>query len=61
MEKIYRQLMFTNTLDYIRGKSNVLVTWPRWSMTDIHDFWSDKWEGEQEHDPEQPAGPDRTT
>jgi hypothetical protein len=61
MEKIYRQLMFKNALDYIRGKSNVLVTWPRWSMTDIHDFWNDKWEGESESDPGPIVSPDRTT
>jgi hypothetical protein len=60
MDRIYRQLMFKNALDYIMGKSNVLVTWPKWSMEDIHDFWNDKWEGEQEHDPGPSASPDQT-
>jgi hypothetical protein len=61
MDRTYRPIMFKNALEFLTGKSSILLKWPPWSMADIADFWSNKWEGEQEHDPEQPDSSDRTT
>jgi hypothetical protein len=56
-----RKVLFANAFDFIRGKSNVLLKWPKWSMVDIHDFWEDRWEGEIERDPGPTASLDRTS
>jgi hypothetical protein len=44
MKENFRKILFPQMLDYICGKSNLLFKEPRWSMKDIEDFWSLKWD-----------------
>ena len=44
MNDAYRKILFPQMLNFIAGKSKIAISLPKWTMKDIEDFWSLKWD-----------------